>query len=147
METMFSVTNGGSFDISRKHQILCETTLAVSRNNNIVTGAVSAYVNGHWMLYPTPITQRIPASGPLRAGGDAQTDPCLAWIKFEEGLRCVDMTVIFWYSLETQPDFEQEKRFRFVAYSGPESGFVWYSQPVASTESYCARFIKQRPTP
>jgi hypothetical protein len=54
----------------------------------------------------------------------------------------VDVEIIFWYALETQPDREEEKRFRFFAYKGPNNKFDWYSEPIDHPGNYCEQFVK-----
>jgi hypothetical protein len=142
MHTMFSITNGGSFDISRKHQITCFTRLALSSNGTgVVSGMWSGVVDGHLTLSGSELVHTS-SDYVLRAGGDAVTEPCLQFFRFENGTSCVDMDLIFWYSLDTQPNYEEEKKFRYVAYKGKNGEFMWYGEPVESSERYCKRFYK-----
>jgi hypothetical protein len=84
---------------------------------------------------------KIPTGSTIDAGGDAQTDPCLKFFEFSNGTECVDMTLIFWFALETQPDWEQEKTLRFVANRSKNGRFAWYSQPVDLKISPCEKSI------
>jgi hypothetical protein len=40
------------------------------------------------------------------------------------------------------PDFEQEKKFRFVAYKGKDGQFDWYPENPAQPGNYCEAFYK-----
>jgi hypothetical protein len=129
------VTNGSSFAISGAHQIICETILAVGNHGTSpVFDNTSGFVNG--FLQIGNIT-RVRSGAILESGGDAQTEPCLRYFGFQEGTDCADIRIIFWYSLETQPKVDQEKRFRFVGYKGKNGAFSWQTQPVNARGSYC----------
>jgi hypothetical protein len=138
MHTMFSVTNGGSYEISEKHGITCLTNLAVGNGGASVQGMFSwvadgkVHISGGIHTFGLP-----PAATTLLPGGDAQTDQCLNWWKFAKGTDCADITLIFWYSLESQPDVQREKSFRFVAYKGKNGQFSWYAEPQSLQGSYC----------
>jgi hypothetical protein len=124
--TMFSVINGGSFDIS-KHRIICHTTLAVGNNG-------TSEFRGFNIEVPH-------SDSVLKAGGDVSTDQCLHY-HFEQETDCADVTLVFRFSLDTQPNFEQEKLFRFIAYKGRNGNFEWYGEPQEEPGSRCEQFLK-----
>jgi hypothetical protein len=97
-------------------------------------------INGHLSFGPhLPHTA---TDSILKSGGDAVTEPCLGFFAFVHGTDCADVTLHFWYSLEAQPEVEQEKKFRYVAYKGKNGQFSWYTEPSESPENYCKRFYK-----
>jgi len=78
----------------------------------------------------------------LRAGGDSQSAQCLRFYKFANGTDFADVVVIFWYSLQTQPDFGERNDVRFVAYKGTNGNFEWFTQPVEHAGNYCESYYK-----
>lgn len=147
MHTMFSVNNGGTNVISRKHGITCLTNLAVGNNGTSESRGISSWIdNGQMVISGLAHTfDRPPASSVLLPGGDAQTDQCLKVWGFANGTDCADVTVIFWYSLDSQPDIHQEKDFRFVAYKSKTGQFSWYGETISEPKTYCERYLKPRP--
>ena len=143
---MFTVTNGGSFSISRKHQISCFTKLAVGNNGAAQVVGITSWVHAGQLYVGTPIhTPQNLADSILNPGGDAQTDPCLKFLNFAEGTDCVDITLTFWYALETQRDYEQEGKFRYVAYKDKRwLPFNWYGEPIDSKQNFCREYIKNK---
>jgi hypothetical protein len=160
MHTMFSVTNGSKFEISKKHRIVCFTRLAVADNGiHTVEGMYSAVIDGKLNLglgsinygadVPLDMNRAsrffVPSDSILESGnGDGETVPCLKFYHVERP-ECVDMTVIFWYSLESQPTVERTKEFRYVAYRGKNGQFQWDTQPIGEGNSYCREFIRLPP--
>lgn len=143
MYTMFTVINGGAFPISKKHQISCFTRFAVGNDGTSYTaGVTSWFLNGHLVFGTPEQTPHGLADSIIGPGGDAQTDACLRFFNYARGTDCVDMTLTFWYTLESQPDYEQEKKFRYVAYKGKNGSFYWYPEPVDSGENYCSSYLK-----
>ena len=145
MHTAFSVSNDSASVISRRHGITCLTNLSVGNDETSSSRSVVSWVwpNGTIGYSGSVHTFDLPsASSPLLPGGDAQTDPCLQGWAFVHGTACADITLIFWYSLEDQPDSQQEKRFRFVATKGKTGQFQWSPQPVQSPQLYCASYFK-----
>lgn len=148
MHTVFTVTNGSSYEISKRHALGCSTTLAIGNNGNMaivspdpVTFNPDGSHNGWHGVRPN-----ITASSTLQPGRDAESVPCLSWFNFQSGKTdCADVTVVFWYSLETQPDTDQEKKLRYVAKKGKDGRFSWSQQPIKSKEQYCAGFYKGPP--
>ncbi len=151
MNTMFTITNNGSYEISDKHQILCNTHLAVGvGGTSTIRGFVSGIssqgtkfniLGGGLDREHFPI--QIASTTPIAPGGDAQTEPCLSAYHFTPGTECADVTIIFWYALETQPDLEQEKDFHFIALKTRAGGFSWYTEPVESKRDYCGRYVQR----
>lgn len=147
MHTIFTVTNDSSYEISRNHQIGCEVTLAVGDNGAAKVQAVGrpAIFNPDDDSITLPAygkRPRIRVSSTLAPGSDAESANCLRWFQFTFGTDCADVTVIFWYSLETQPDSEEDKKERYIASKGKDGKFTWVQQPVNSMNSYCAGFYK-----
>jgi hypothetical protein len=144
MHTMFSVTNGSSYEISRQHGITCLTNETVGNGGTSTDKHLTSWVVNGKMFFSGGMHtfDRPPASTTLVPGGDAQTDPCLAVWDYEHGTDCADITLIFWYALENQPGVNREKRFRLVAYKGKTGQFAWYSEPESSPEEYCKAFVK-----
>jgi hypothetical protein len=140
MSTMFSVTNNSQFALSRQHQIACFTNLAIGNGGTVKLQRLrSSIVNGQLMVGDIP---HVLSDTGLRPGGDAQTDPCLAYLEFGN-TDCVDVELEFWYSLDTQPDLPQEKKFRFVAIKSKTGGFDWYTQPIDYPSNYyCSYYDK-----
>ncbi|MGA8150589.1 MAG: hypothetical protein WB952_06545 [Terriglobales bacterium] len=140
------MTNDSNYAISGKHKLICYLNFSVAKNGiggmrNIwetlltdpLTGRQQAVLGGDVDRY----RHSYPVVGTLEPGGDAETDDCLKVISLESGqTACIDLTLIFWYSLETQPDFDQEKDFRYIW------NRQWYQEPVGSKTNYCQSFYK-----
>lgn len=146
MGTIFTVTNRSSYEISRKHELVCFTLSAIGTktgSNVTLLGMASFIRNGKMLLAPAP---HMPppfsvgtyglADSTLKPGGDAQSDACLAWFKFDS-TECADVTIGFLYTLENQPDIEQEKSIRYVAYKDSGGKFNWVQEPVTAYTDYC----------
>jgi hypothetical protein len=76
-------------------------------------------------------------------GGDAQSETCLERSFMRPGdLRplCVDMTLIIDYTLQSQPDMREEKKWRFVL--DEHKGNVWVRHLVESPNSPCAPYLR-----
>jgi len=147
LATLFMVTNNATFEVSGKHQLVCYLNHAVGEYGK-------SSIRNMWQTFmPDPITGQFLAaySGgqpeilwgdikigtPISTGGDAETyEHCLSMLHFETDTDCIDLTLIFWYSLETQPLLRQEKDFRIV---GKKEGtqFDWHPQPIKSKVDYC----------
>jgi len=145
MFEIFSITNRGSFDISKKHGITCFVNMAIGNNG-------TSRDSGMWLTsHGTKVSMggylspdRTPASSLLKAGGDVESEACLRFFgnSFVLGSDCIDTTLSFWYSLETQDALDQEKRFRFVAFKGPDGKFSWAAESIDSKEDYCGSYFK-----
>jgi hypothetical protein len=104
------------------------------------TEASSSTKTGHF-LGPLDQIPRVPADTPLDKGDDAETDACLNWFNFDE-TDCVDVAIIFWYSLESQPTTPEKETRRFVAYKGPNEEFEWLPVTKEENTTYCAKYYK-----
>ena len=160
--TLFTVTNNSTHALSGKHRLACKVNLEVGNNGTSTSG-------GFWEVLQSNSPQgriggvlgdsvsgglingdkaaeeyrnALPDSGvQLKGGGDAETNDCLRIVPFANGSDCIDVELVFWYSLDTQPNFNQEKRFRYVVLKEGDS-FAWHSQPLGSKINYCRSFIK-----
>ena len=143
MQSTFTITNGSNQEISQLHGVTCFTHLAIG---NYQTSSLKGFYS--WILNRAnskamqmsgiPQTfERGPAEYTIKAGGDAQSDACLAYWGFQYGTDCADVTVMFWYSLETQPDVHQEKDFRFVARKVSANRYSWHRESVSNKAGYC----------
>jgi hypothetical protein len=150
LATIFTVTNNSNYAVSGKHQLVCDVTSAVGNGQTSVLTDV-------WQAFtPDPVTrewkgmfgtgspdmawQYIAVGPPLGPNGDTETyEQCLIMARFTNDTNCIDLTLIFWYSLETQPDLRQGKEYRIV---GTVDGaqFVWRPQPVKSQANFCRSF-------
>jgi hypothetical protein len=142
MFEMFSVSNGSNVDISANHGILCNVTHAVGNHGTSQDFNLWMASHGNTVYLGQ---SRIPASSTLDAGGGTQTEACLRVLGnsfVQGGADCVDVIVVFWYSLENQPEAPQEKKFRFVGYIGRTGKTSWAAEPVNATEDYCGTYFK-----
>ncbi len=150
IETLFTVTNNSGFAVSGKRQLICYLISAAGNDETSVT-------QNMWEAFvPDPITRKWegvfgggnPLSlwpeiklGPiLEPNGDTDTyDQCLGLTHFETTTNCIDLKLIFLYSLETQPDLMQRKDERLVG--TVEGGqFVWEAEPVNSRVDFCRAY-------
>lgn len=144
MHTMFTVSNNSAYDISRRHGITCFTNFVVGNSGTSYNRWTASWIDNGSMVFSGTVHtfDRPPASSPLLAGGDATTDPCLKTWGFVHGTDCADITLIFWYTLENQPDFKQEKKFRFIANKGKTGEFSWVPEPLESRDNYCLKYYR-----
>jgi hypothetical protein len=139
--TRFTVTNGGDYEISKRHEIVCVVPMAIGNDGTsyIVGPMTSSNPDGTTHLIWNG--DQVKASGSkLASGGDAQSDDCLKWIGFRNGIDCIDTIVVFRYFVEDQPTIVQIKKFRLVAYKGNHGQFSWMPEPIDSVQSYCTPF-------
>jgi hypothetical protein len=147
MRTIFTITNKSSNEISRKHELMCFTRSALGTRNGYkwaVEQFTSVIRKGKMELIPA--NYHIPppfevgthgvADAPIEPGGDAQSDQCLAWFNFSN-TECADVTIGFWYTLESQPDVEQEISKRWYAYKDQGGKLKWVPQPTRAYSDYC----------
>jgi hypothetical protein len=146
MYTIFTIANGSGQTISRRHQIACLTNAAMGNHRELrLSGLFSGKGgDGTWWLsggyegararYNSTL-----ANSTIRPGGDAETSGCLSWLKFKEGTDCVDVDLIFWYTLESQPSVDQEKIFRYVTHRQANGTFKWYQNPVNDPQVHCEK--------
>jgi hypothetical protein len=158
LATLFTVTNNSSLAVSGKRQLVCYVISAVGN------GGTSVQQNLWQAFMPDPVTRKPEGVvgfgnperlwddvkiGPLlEANGDTETyDQCLSIIHFQTDTDCVDLKLIFLYSLETQPALKQRKDIRFV---GTVQGgqFAWQAEPVESRAKFCRDYYpKDRRVP
>jgi hypothetical protein len=154
--TTFVIKNDSPNKISNKHVLACFINAIVGDDGK--NAAIS-----HWQIPPTHkfplggmiMDGRDPAisdpgeeiwndaflADPIESGGDAETDRnCFGNITLKN-TQCVDVTVAFWYALETQPDWRQEKKFRYVGITNGGT-FTWQQQPISSSRQYCRQYFK-----
>ena len=125
LDSTFTITNGGSIAIGPNHQLVCGVNLITFEGGNRMA-------NSEQM-----IRQTIPF--PIQPGGDSQSDPCLEQIFGGARPTCIDMNFDIFYTLETQPEDNRQKEFRFTAQM--EDGFVWHPQPLKMSGSPCTRYL------
>jgi hypothetical protein len=152
MVTNFTVTNGSAFTISKLHGVTCYTNAAVGNEDSAQRGAYSwKDERGGSGLTFGPLTDPAPLMAtfdqgmkhsPIGPGGDAQTDRCMEWFQFTTGTICADITLIFWYALQSQPDLREEKRFRLVGERPDRGKFEWSQRTVEAPGNYCERYKK-----
>jgi hypothetical protein len=143
--SLVSVVNGGQPTISRK-LIACYILQLDALNDEGTDfhmkdfgeiarpdGTKSVIVPPVGRFDPHPFMDSVPISG----GGEGQTDSCIPIIR-PNGVHaeCADVNVFFYYNLETQPEEDRLKMFRYVAKSD-EGSLKWSQQPVDYKGSYC----------
>ncbi len=144
---IFSVTNGSRYVISRRHQIICYTILAIGNAGTstityAATWATPGQLHMSGSLEQAHIeAKRTLADSPMEPGGDVESDPCLQFYRFagrsNTGTVCADIALIFWYTLDTQPDLEQERQFRFIARRTAYGAYSWWPSPLQAKGSQC----------
>jgi hypothetical protein len=146
MDTIFTVTNESSFEISKKHELMCYTRTAIGgtgRGNIRVNNMTTLWRNGQMLLAPATeiappfsVGQHGTASSTIGTGGDAQSEPCLMFWHFL-GTICADVTIGFWYTLENQPDVDQEKDIRYFV-QRDKNDYHWIQESVGDKRTnYC----------
>jgi len=151
MDTIFTVTNNSGYEISRKHELMCYTRTAIGgapggsgRGSIRVNNMTTFWRNGDLELAPAVEIAPPFSVGPhgvarstIGIGGDAQSEPCLIFWHFIEGTVCADVTIGFWYTLENQPDVDQEKDVRYFV-QRDKNGYHWIRESVGDKgTSYC----------
>lgn len=132
LRSVFTIKNGGKYSITPKSELLCLINLAVGNHGTISRGWQEN--NFHAFVKSGAV-----GISPLGPGGDARSEQCLAPLSWQEGeTDCLDVLLIFQYSLDDQPTLKQEKRFRYVVYKGSD----WIPEPIGSNEKFCSQFIK-----
>lgn len=119
-----TMINNGQQDIASHHQILCRVNRMNLQNGSTVT-------NVGWGASQSPAV--------IQKHGDGESDACLKgspdWGE-NNAVICMDMTVEIDFSLVMQPSILMTKRVRLVA-SGDKSDFLFYQQPLESTDNFC----------
>jgi hypothetical protein len=78
----------------------------------------------------------MPEKVSLGPDGDEETAYCMEGWGLDGDPTCADVTVVFYYALETRPATEHFKRARFVG-RNEGSDFVWRGQPVDYPADFC----------
>lgn len=145
-KSVITVSNGSVYEISAKNRIACQLNLAINEiggtleTDNIAT---AENPNGTYALISGPLgIMPIPDGAPLHAGGDSQSNSCLSGWSEANHFVCVDMTIVFQYVLQDQPDIRQAKSLRVSTYGSRNNGFRWYKESLDAKTSYCRRFAK-----
>ena len=141
--TDFTVKNESGYRISTKHGITCLTNIAVGNNGTSLRENMSTWIMDDKTMAFSGVVHtfdRPPAASIIDAGGDAESDQCLRALDFKEGTDCIDVTIIFWYTLETEPDAQQEKRIRFIADKGRKGQFAWHQESLGTPTTHCASY-------
>jgi hypothetical protein len=106
-------------------QIVCSVHVLMS---------LATYSNLWYEFYPdAPI--------PIGPRTDGQTEACLTRIPHyfqvkTTGFRCADMTILFAYSLDTQPKEIQKISIRFASHE-EKRNYTWYQRPIDDKNTYC----------
>jgi len=147
LNTKFTVSNGSSYEISARHELLCYINLETAKGGPAKIHGVrlGQLADGTYEMYSGEIDRRrfpVPTSNPLHPHGDAQTDSCIYVMGFIDGPSCADIEVSFDYYLQDQPEELQEKKAHLVAHLEDTGTFVWFKEPIESTTNYCQRYVK-----
>jgi hypothetical protein len=136
MNTVFTVTNGSSQRLSKRHDIFCYTRFAVGVDGTSALAGIETArrADGTIEVGAGDKLPRDTVSSILDRGGDSESSAYLGY-NFSN-TSCADVTVIFWYSLQDQPDIIINKYFRLKAVKGTET-FMWVGIPLNSQEFFC----------
>jgi hypothetical protein len=142
MSSVFTVYNGSDYEISANNMIGCEVILAVGNHGagfvqNIGRPAYANPDSGHVEISRSGEHPHVGRGSPLKAGNDAESAKCLSWFGFDSGAECIDVKIVFWYSLQEQPSIPQEKNVRYVTAKGKDGRFFWLQKPSDAMQSYC----------
>jgi hypothetical protein len=154
MFTVFTVTNGSHQLLSGKHALVCYVNLAVGDHGTSGLENTWEATEGNrrfWGLgFVDEYRAAMPLLEPVQPGGDTHSSACLQTLGFTDGTECVDVTLMFWYSLNDQPNFQQEKDFRFVAQrdfrstDNNKEPFIWSRKSLNSPPDYCRIFQEKK---
>ncbi len=137
----FTLSNGSSFPISKRHVLWCGINLLVGSNHTLFAGPILTQTSLHrWVISDIPhVTMR--TSFPIGPHGDGFTDSCLAAIAFKDGqLLCGDILVNLSYYLDDQPEL-QDHGVRFVYVHNPSGNSSWHEQSQKSNEDFCYSYL------
>jgi hypothetical protein len=141
MQANFTLSNGSSFPISKRHVLWCGINLLVGSNRILVEGPILVQTSLHrWVISDIPhVTMR--TSFPIGPHGDGFTDSCLSAITFKDSqLLCGDIFVNLSYYLEDQPELE-DHGVRFVYVRNPSGNSSWHEQSQNSSEDFCYPYL------
>jgi hypothetical protein len=148
-DTWFTVANDSAYAISGKHKLACFINYSVGdHGHSIIDGIWQAFtpdeITGKWRgasgadAHANTLWPHLRIGPSLQPGGDSETDECLNVIYSPEP-ECIDLTLIFLYSLEDQPTLKQEKDFRYIG-ELEDNTFVWRSEPLNAPSRICQRY-------
>jgi hypothetical protein len=130
MDTAFTVANPSNHTIGQ-HNMMCYANL-VTRDGGI------PYLQNILLASKFFKTE-------LSADGGKQTYDCLSHVLLDisrEDVGCLDVTLLFDYTLADQPDLTLTKYFRFV--STRAGGFIWQAQNTDDPTEFCKPFVNER---
>jgi hypothetical protein len=141
MQANFTLSNGSSFPISKRHVLWCGINLLVGTNRILVDGPILLQTSLHrWVISDIPHVT-MPTSFPIGPHGDGFTDSCLSAISFNESqLLCGDIFVNLSYYLEDQPEV-RDHGVRFVYVRNPSGNSSWHEQSQNSNEDFCYSYL------
>lgn len=124
-----TITNGGGTAITSQ-RVLCYMRRVM------VTITLPSGDKSDRTIQHMPEVAATPEKVTLGPDGDEETVYCMEGWEIDGAPICADVTVVFYYSLTTQPATENWKRLRFV---GRNEGldFVWRGQPVDNPADFC----------
>ena len=134
LRSVFELTNGSSLSISPFNHLMCLVNVLVGASGtpHLQAGVQSVA----W------------GSGPsITPGGDASSSECFHTIVgVEAGTACIDVTLLFTYSIDAQPEVMNSKAFRFVG--NKRAGYYsWYKEAVGTPYNYCEPYINKKDEP
>jgi hypothetical protein len=145
--SVFTVTNDSEQTIAPKQRLSCSINAIRFIGKGVMSPTILSrnQKGGTWMLMggaigadPTGFPPPTEESSPLLPNGDATTDSCLTLYTTTPGFLCADVTVLFQYYLDAQPNYLLYKEQRWATrYSG--GVFAWYVVPRAKPlNAYCS---------
>jgi hypothetical protein len=135
MESVFSVTNRSSRTTIGSGTLFCGINQLLGENKGVPVNI------GQLSTTAVPNASRL-------VPGDSRSEPCLMlWSNLVQTAKCVDMDLSMKYTIEPQPESEQEKVFRLVGYQSRGGQFNWYPEPTSSQLDYCDYFRRQTAAP
>ena len=136
---VFTVTNGSKYEISKKHQLRCDTVLEVGMNGTVVSkNGISATGPGNQLLTGNDIPH-LSWDFPMKPY-DSMSVPCLSLVTIADP-ECTDVLLSFWFSLESQPEIEQVKQVRYLGLT-KGGDLEWFPMALHQTTSVCESHIK-----
>jgi hypothetical protein len=101
-----------------------------------ITETLPSGVKADRTIQYLPESTVMPHKVTLGPNGDEETVYCMEGWGITGDPTCADVTVVFYYALETRPATEHFKRARFVG-RNEGSDFVWRGQPVDYPQDFC----------
>jgi len=140
------IQNDSGYDLGPR-RIICFSNLVVGADGSAAAENLgfSKYKKG-WEIMSSYAPPTLPKSfdGPvLRKNGDSESESCMSAIKPSVGFSCLDFTIIYQYRLVIQPELEQSKWLRIVAYKSPSGKYIWHTRPTDERISECTDYVKK----